>query len=61
VAAVWGAALVASLVPHGGISWQGHLCGGLAGVLAAWLMSGDRRAAKRPVTAQDQLERALAK
>jgi membrane associated rhomboid family serine protease len=61
VAAVWGAALLASLVPHGGISWQGHLCGGLAGVLAAWLLSGDRRAAKRPVTAQDQLERALAK
>jgi membrane associated rhomboid family serine protease len=61
VAAVWGAALLASLVPHGGISWQGHLCGGLAGVLAAWLLSGDRRSAKRPATPQDQLERALAK
>ena len=61
VAAVWGAALIASLVPHGNISWQGHLCGGLAGVLAAWLMSGDSRAAKRPAGVQDQLERALAK
>jgi membrane associated rhomboid family serine protease len=61
VAAVWGAALLASLVPHGGISWQGHLCGGLAGVLAAWLLSGDRRSARRAATPQDQLERALAK
>ena len=61
VAAVWGAALLASLVPHGGVSWQGHLCGGLAGVLAAWLLSGDARAAKRPPSPQDQLERALAR
>ena len=24
----------------GGVSWQGHLCGGIAGVLAAYLLSG---------------------
>jgi membrane associated rhomboid family serine protease len=59
VGAVWGGALVASLVPHYGISWQGHLCGAIAGVVAAWLLSGDRR---RPAPApQDQLARALAK
>ncbi|MBV8954732.1 MAG: rhomboid family intramembrane serine protease [Solirubrobacterales bacterium] len=39
VGLVWGAALLASLVPHYGVSWQAHLCGGLAGVLAAWLLS----------------------
>jgi membrane associated rhomboid family serine protease len=39
VAAVWGGALVASLVPHDGISWQGHLCGAVAGTLAAWLLA----------------------
>ncbi|MHB8656882.1 MAG: rhomboid family intramembrane serine protease [Solirubrobacteraceae bacterium] len=40
VGAVWGATLVSSLVPHDGISWQGHLCGALSGVLAAWVLSG---------------------
>ena len=39
VGAVWGGALLASLVPHSGISWQGHLCGGIAGVIAAWLLA----------------------
>jgi membrane associated rhomboid family serine protease len=39
----------------GGVSWQGHLCGALAGVLAAYLLSrperrarGAKRAASRP-------------
>jgi membrane associated rhomboid family serine protease len=45
VGVIFGGVLLASLVPHGGISWQGHLCGGIAGVIAAWLMSGDRRGA----------------
>jgi membrane associated rhomboid family serine protease len=39
VAVVWGGALAASLVPHDGISWQGHLCGALAGIIAAWLLA----------------------
>ena len=43
VAAVWGGALLSSLVPHYGVSWQGHLCGAIAGVLAAWLLSDRRR------------------
>ncbi len=42
VVAVFGSALLASLVPHGNVSWQGHLCGGIAGVIAAWLLSRDR-------------------
>ena len=37
--AVFGTALLSSLVPHGNVSWQGHLCGGIAGVIAAWLLS----------------------
>ncbi|MGA2927376.1 MAG: rhomboid family intramembrane serine protease [Solirubrobacteraceae bacterium] len=40
VGAVWGGALLASLVPHTGISWQAHLCGGIGGVIAAWLLAG---------------------
>jgi membrane associated rhomboid family serine protease len=48
VGVVWGGALVASLVPHPGISWQGHLCGGLAGVVAAWVLARPRGAASRP-------------
>jgi membrane associated rhomboid family serine protease len=42
VGAVFGSALLASLVPHGNVSWQGHLSGGIAGVIAAWLLSRDR-------------------
>jgi membrane associated rhomboid family serine protease len=42
VAVVWGGALLASLVPHYGVSWQAHVCGAVAGVLAAWLLARDR-------------------
>jgi membrane associated rhomboid family serine protease len=44
VLAVYGSTLLFGLVPRDGISWQGHLCGGLGGILAARLL--DRRAAR---------------
>jgi membrane associated rhomboid family serine protease len=40
VGVVWGGALVASVVPHTGISWQAHVCGAVGGVIAAWLLAG---------------------
>jgi membrane associated rhomboid family serine protease len=39
VGVIWGAVLISSLVPHTGISWQAHLCGGIAGVIVAWRLS----------------------
>ena len=39
VGLIWGAVLISSLVPHNGISWQAHLCGGVAGVIVAWRLS----------------------
>jgi membrane associated rhomboid family serine protease len=30
----------------GGVSWQGHLCGAIAGVLAAYWLSGPERQAR---------------
>jgi membrane associated rhomboid family serine protease len=44
VGVVWGSALLSSLVPHVGISWQAHACGAVAGVLAAYAFSDRRRA-----------------
>ncbi len=45
VAVVWGGALLASVVPHAGISWQGHVCGAIGGVVAAWLLARPRAGA----------------
>jgi membrane associated rhomboid family serine protease len=45
---VWGAALLASIVPHHGVSWQGHVSGAVAGVIAAWLLRRHRPGAKSP-------------
>lgn len=43
VVMVWGSALFSGLLPQDGISWQGHLFGGIAGVLAAWVLSDDKQ------------------
>ena len=52
VIVVWGGALLSSLVPHYGISWQGHVSGAVGGVVAAWWLARSD-AAKRaaPATA----------
>ena len=42
---LWGALPV--LNRCGGVSWQGHLCGAIAGVLAAYLLSAPEREARR--------------
>jgi membrane associated rhomboid family serine protease len=39
VGVVWGGALLNSLLPHGSVSWQGHLSGAIGGVVAAWFMA----------------------
>src|SRR6201999_3255979 len=41
---LWGAVPVLNVC--GGVSWQGHLCGGIAGVLAAYLLSRPERHAR---------------
>ena len=41
---LWGAVPVLNVC--GGVSWQGHLCGGVAGVLAAYLLSSPERKAR---------------
>ncbi len=48
VGIIWGGALLASIVPHYGVSWQGHVCGAIAGVVAAWLLARDRARQGRP-------------
>ena len=42
VAVIWGGALLASIVPQAGVSWQGHVSGAVGGVVAAWLLAGRR-------------------
>jgi membrane associated rhomboid family serine protease len=46
VGVVWGGALVTSIVPHYGVSWQGHVCGAIGGVAAAWLLANERPAGR---------------
>jgi membrane associated rhomboid family serine protease len=43
VGVVWGGALLSSIVPHYGISWQGHVCGAIGGIVAAWFLSARRQ------------------
>jgi membrane associated rhomboid family serine protease len=54
VGAVWGGALLASIVPHYGVSWQGHVCGAIGGVVAAWLLAREQRpgGAREPSAAE---------
>jgi membrane associated rhomboid family serine protease len=59
VGAVWGGALLSSIVPHYGVSWQGHACGAIAGVIAAYLLRRERPVRTRSGPT-DPLERALA-
>jgi membrane associated rhomboid family serine protease len=68
VGVVWGGALLSSLVPHYGVSWQAHACGAVAGVVAAWVLASrdQAQASKAPRTpakpdSGDPLARALAK
>ena len=43
---VYGGILWGALPGTFGVSWQGHLCGGIAGVVAAYLLSGPERRAR---------------
>jgi membrane associated rhomboid family serine protease len=43
---VYGSVLLGVLPGTPGVSWQGHLCGAIAGVLAAYLLSGPERKAR---------------
>jgi membrane associated rhomboid family serine protease len=45
VGLVWGGALISSVVPHAGISWQAHVCGAVGGVVAAWVLAAPRNRA----------------
>ena len=46
VGAVWGTALISSVVPHSGVSWQGHVCGAIGGVVAAYALRRERPGAR---------------
>lgn len=43
VGVMYGSVLIGGLEPETGISWQGHLFGAVGGVVAAFLLSADRR------------------
>jgi membrane associated rhomboid family serine protease len=58
VGVIWGAVLLASLVPHQGVSWEAHLCGAIAGVIVAWRLSQYDR---RPSDGRGQLAQTAAR
>jgi membrane associated rhomboid family serine protease len=43
---VYGGVLLGVLPGTPGVSWQGHLCGALAGIFAAYLLSAPERKAR---------------
>ena len=43
---IYGGVLLGVLPGTPGVSWQGHLCGAVAGVIAAYLLSGPERKAR---------------
>ncbi len=43
VAFIYGGVLFGVLPGTPGVSWQGHLCGALAGIFAAYVLSGRER------------------
>ena len=59
VGVVWGGALLSSVVPHTGVSWQGHVCGAIGGVVAAYVLRNDRPRQVGPGP-MSPLDRALA-
>ncbi len=42
VGVIWGGALWSSVLPHYGVSWQGHVCGAIGGVVAAYALRRER-------------------
>lgn len=54
VGVLFGGMLLASLLPHAHVSWQAHVCGGIAGVIAAYALRRPRGAAApgRPAVTQ---------
>jgi membrane associated rhomboid family serine protease len=54
---LWGAVPV--LDRCGGVSWQGHLCGAIAGVIAAYLLAGPERKARHQKKLQNQPPRLM--
>jgi membrane associated rhomboid family serine protease len=55
VGAIYGSTLAGGLIPQDGISWQGHLFGGLGGVIAGRLLDTREPRTPRPRTARDPL------
>jgi membrane associated rhomboid family serine protease len=60
VGVIWGGALLSSVVPHTGISWQAHVCGAIGGVVAAYLLRRERPAKAAGSGPTNPLDRAIA-